>query len=1051
MGKRDIRSKPKHERERARKQAHAAVVEIAQALADPPDLGAPAVAPGDELQPLRDRAIRVLFRLLMTWKAETHAGRPALPAGVFFDCDADDVQRCEPLAHRIRARLGHIDLGDLGPVYEGLLDERLVAERIGGTIRLSLETGKGSRKTFGAYFTPDRLVDPLVRQAIEPLLDACGSNAERILGLRVIDPSMGAGAFLVKAVDVIARHLRIHCEPLDRDAPFDRGPGDHAYWKRKVAEHCIYGVDADPTAVELARAILCLHCADRGSVPGRLQDHLKCGDSLIGAPLDRLAAPVMRTEEPGNGSPGEARNGEHLAARKRLCDLWCAQWFLAGSTADWPRFFHWQLEFPEIALCRDGQLDPAGGFDVVLGNPPWNKIKPARRDFYSPFDAEVKNTQGPSLDALIARLEHDRPELRDLWIAYERKVAAYADFLAESGIYSHQMARVDGRMTGGDPDLFRYFVERSVEWLKPGGLLGLVVPCTLWSAEGCTALRRLLLDDCTIQSVYTFENYRKWAFGIHPSFKFALFTARREVAAKGGGFRAAFMLREPRVIEAQAHERLIVLSRRFVDAVSPRTKALLDVRTEVEARLVEKLHAAHPMIGDPASDWNVRYDRELDMTVDSWLFKRREWMQARGFTRVPGTAVPASDQFPPGGEYWVAASPECYRRQGYLERQGEIGARRLSWFVHPEDAHRAAGTRAPAAEHAFRIVPEAHYTALYEGRMVHLFDPSQKGYVAGEGRRAEWVDLLFDDKALRPRVFVCREEVAIDRPARVGFCDVTGATNERTLLTCLIPPGVACGNTVPVLRQEHPGDALLLLAVLGSFVADFLARLRVSTHLNWTYVASLAVPQKSSIPEHSRRAITQIAARLSCTLPELAGTWNAVFPEAPWTPASAERSLLRRAALRAELDAIVAELYGLTAAEYGYLLSTFPLLDRDQPALPGDMFVTEGDDRSRERGVEGQDWERRPWGIVEKRPRSFVTRDLALLTFMRRVHCAIPERLDEWYRDQVGLDPAGEISRFRIGEIKDLQARVARAEALGAVAYVPSSRRPDSGDPPEQD
>ncbi len=180
-------------------------------------------------------------------------------------------------------------------------------------------------------------------------------------------------------------------------------------------------------------------------------------------------------------------------------------------------------------------------------------------------------------------------------------------------------------------------------------------------------------------------------------------------------------------------------------------------------------------------------------------------------------------------------------------------------------------------------------------------------------------------------------------------------------------------------------------------------------------------------------------ARLSCTTPELAPVWDAVFPAEPWRYAAAERDGWRRAELRAELDALVAGLHALSVPEYAYVLTTFPLLDRDEPPLPGDVFLTEGDERSK-RGVPGTDWEEGTAGILERQPRSFVTRDLALLTYMSRTGYPLPERLDDWYRTEVGLDPDAELSRFRIRTVKDLEERVRRARALGAVAYVPTTR-----------
>jgi hypothetical protein len=155
--------------------------------------------------------------------------------------------------------------------------------------------------------------------------------------------------------------------------------------------------------------------------------------------------------------------------------------------------------------------------------------------------------------------------------------------------------------------------------------------------------------------------------------------------------------------------------------------------------------------------------------------------------------------------------------------------------------------------------------------------------------------------------------------------------------------------------------------------------------------------------------------------------------------------------LRAELDAIVAELYGLSSAEYARVLTGFPLLDRDQPALSGDYFVTDANS-DEPSGTEGVDWEKNDWGVYEKKARSFITRDLALLTYMRRRGEPPPQDLHRYYVDQVGLDPKGPLSRFRIGEVRDLIDRVELAKQLGAVAFVPSGRgggATDDGDDDE--
>ena len=233
--------------------------------------------------------------------------------------------------------------------------------------------------------------------------------------------------------------------------------------------------------------------------------------------------------------------------------------------------------------------------------------------------------------------------------------------------------------------------------------------------------------------------------------------------------------------------------------------------------------------------------------------------------------------------------------------------------------------------------------------------------------------------------------------------------------------------------------AELLPGFLTSFIADWNLRQRVSTTINWIYLAALPIPQPTAIPATDARTLREHTARLSCTTPELADVWNHVFADSPWTYASAERDLHKRSLLRAEIDAIVADLYGLSIPDYAWILTGFPLLDRDQKPLPGDLFVTDGEEKSKDKGDKGVAWDQVGESIVELKPRSFVTRDLALLTFIRRKQGKIPADLHAFYRDEVGLDPDGPLSRFRVGAIRDLEARVKAARAAGAVAYVPST------------
>ncbi len=1078
-----------------------------------------------------------------------------------------------------------LDVRDLGDIYEGLLEQRLIGRRTDPP-SLSLTNQKGERKASGSYFTPDSLVERLVRRAVEPLLSACGSDPEQVLRLRVLDPAMGSGHFLVKVVDVIADYLTVRCDPVDPDAPRDNGPAERAYWKRKVVESCIYGVDYNPMAVELARVALWLYTAEPGKPLSFLDHHLKVGNSLVGTTLDRLSAPGLRSKSTRKGTewvaippPAEAeseavdaapkkgkkrkrkgaadlqialplpidtslfsgilasirailarpsdtamdikRKGqdyakaveERLAAHRLLADLWCLQWFLGEPTTEdvaayegldglyaevkaicglpsdaqrleavralgdhplvarlrrgrevgyGPRpetYFHWQLEFPEVAFDGAGQARPGFGFDAVVGNPPWDRIRPERRHFYGPYgrpeqgpEWDVANRQGPSLEALIQKLHGEQPGLAEAWLDYEQGTTRLARFLRDSGVYQHQVVEVNGKKTGGDPDTFRYFVERAVQAARAGGRVALLTPSTLWQAEGCTGLRRLLLEQHAVEELFVFENYRKWAFDIDSRFKFTAFVARREAPTPDHWFPAGFMLRDTRAMEGLIPGRLVRMSGEIAQRLSPGTLALLDLPSDGDAALIDRLHDQHPALGSEASGWDVKYRCELHMTNDAWLFKRREWMRERGFLCVRPERQPDGswtrvrefgsvtarypDPLPPGGEYWVAADADWYRERGYLEHVVDLPGGPTTVFVHPEDA-REGTSRGRTAEERFRILPSARYTALYEGRMVHQFDHAQKRYVSGEGRRAVWSDQSLVDKAMVPRVFVAQSETSDTTGSRLGFCDVTGATNERSMLTAPLPPACMAGNKVPTL--SGPQDDLLasLAAIINSFVWDHLVRLRITTTLNWAFVERVPVPTPSTL-EGSLSGLSRDVARLACTTPELAPFWEGVMGGQAWTYDSAERDPWTRGELRAEIDAIVADAYRLSVPEYARVLASFPLLDRSQPPLSGDLFVTDCDEPPRDK--RGPEHEETPWGWVERKPRSFITRDLALLTYMRRKGYAPPQRLDTFFADEVGLDPQGPLSRFRIGEHRDLVDRVHLARQLGAVPYLPTGR-----------
>jgi hypothetical protein len=362
-----------------------------------------------------------------------------------------------------------LDAEELGSVYESLLE--LHPEMCVEELRFVLSTAGGhERKTTGSYYTPTPLIVQLLDTALDPVLDEAAradDPDQAILGLKVVDPACGSGHFLVAAARRIAKRLAAVRTGEDEPAPSAVRAA-----MRQVVAHCIYAVDANDMALEIAKFNLWLEALEPGKPLTFLDAHLKVGDSLLGAtpalvaggipddafkPIhgdDRKVASALRRrnrEERGGqqsllaaegGVPYDVVSGamaeveamddstasavrekeeRHaavvespgLAHMRLVADVWCAAFVWpkqagapdpvtedgfrrlladpsaipAGTLMEVRRlredygFFHWHVEFPHVFLASDDPSEAenaatgwSGGFDVVLGNPPYARI-----------------------------------------------------------------------------------------------------------------------------------------------------------------------------------------------------------------------------------------------------------------------------------------------------------------------------------------------------------------------------------------------------------------------------------------------------------------------------------------------------------------------------------------------------------------------------------------------------------------------------------------------------------------------------------------------------
>ena len=886
-------------------------------------------------------------------------------------------------------------------------------------------------------------------------------------------------------------------------------PAELAACRRLVAFHCLYGVDKNPLAVELARVSLWLATAASDHPLTFLNHRLVPGDSLLGITVEDLlrgfyrkkVKKVLTGDEPAQGElpfyftreeldsrlhrafrhlreierleteqPGDFEDQQQawVTMQQELAEfveahhLRIGRAFLEESDPSSDpmlanrymqeiqdrhhvsretrtavsnaiakgkevRAFCWELAFPELFF--EPEMDGQGirrrelaGFDVMVGNPPWETLEPKRQEYFARLDPAIRDFQGPSLNARIRQLAPAGSETDSSWQSFRILGTKLIGVLLAGGTYKHQVATVLGKQTGGKADLSKLFSERIHQLTAPGGRAGVLLPAGIYFLEGATGLRRLLLSRTRIEALYSFENaFQRFFPGVHSSAKFLVLVYQKQDSLEQS-FPASFMLRNESFLalkKADRESRSVLITDAFTKLTDPIYSAIIEVRNKREFSLVERIYLAVPKISQVLAEegtWTPEFDREMDMTDESWRFRRRDWLLEHGCTPQGNSFVASSsawyksqtDKFAPATRYVV---PEGTKLRVTSVKPLDNVKKKGSRGQHVQSVSGFVLSARSDEESEMPVVPDSRYVPLYEGRLVHQFDHAAKAYIGGEGRGAKWRDLSFSEKALLPHYYV-RPEDWQSGSLRCGFCDVTGQTNERSVLATLLPANHPSGHSLSIVKQSITTDQhLVFIAAATSLAAEFLLRQKIANHLSFPYLYTWPLV-RPRLDEKEFLALATRAARLVSITPEIQLAEPAL-------------DLRERALLRAEIDAIVASLYGLSPAEFAYMLTTFPLLDRDQPPLPDDLFVR---------------WNK--LGKPKPEARSYVTRDTTLLAYFRHRGIAPPGDLAIWYRDEAGVNMIDdEACPYRVGSIRDLELRVAEYDRRGAVAYVPSKAK----------
>ena len=888
-----------------------------------------------------------------------HLSRAALPNSAFFE--AMYSMRWAEI-NKVLAPIDYKNMGteELGSIYESLLELVPVVDTTYRTFGFMSDVGASSeRKKTGSYYTPDAFVQLLIKSALDPMIEKRlkenpQTPEKALLDLRVIDPACGSGHFLLAAARRIAEKLalsRAHDEIVT--------PANYRLALRDVIQHCIYGVDLNPLAVELARMALWLEGYAEGMPLSFLDHHLKIGNSLLGVfdlsalnkgiaddaykvngqdskvvcdelkkinkaerkglikaqELDAQSLALVYNElDNGYLNQIESIHSSDLAGEiskekiyqkyleafsqsnvKQACDLQIAAYLsdknehtkdkvattaavsrtylypdrllaqdvikiqFAQEVCDNAHVFHWPLEFPQVFA--------SGGFDCVLGNPPWEKAKVEDKKWFAKRQPVISKASTAAIrKEMISKLRIGQFSTNYLGVSFSEGRAnaekvLYDQYMraqknASSFAVLGHLPEIDGGrfpLTGyGDTNLASYFSELVLQLRKKDGSVGVVVLIGVVTDDATKAYSQYILDGHT-RSLYHFNNTEK-LFDIDSRYSFVLITLL-------DSDKTDCVFYATNLAHLDDSQRHVVFEQDDLKLFNPNTRTCVLIRSKKDLELCRKIYNAAPVLikeedGESGNPWGLRFMRMFDMTNDSNLFHRKH-------------------------------------QDGYVP--------------------------------------------LYEGKLFHQFDNrwatfdkvnSKQEPVERDVTQSEKEDSTYK---IQPRYWLNSKEVKakfLDKKNKslwwteswmMAFRKISRATDERTVISTVLPSEYAIGDGAPIFlpTKKHKDQYLCscLLANVNSLIVDFICRIKQSgANLNIFIFKQLPILKPE---QYTRDDICFIVPRVALL------TRNSVEINDIWLTKYASYQFQKseeRLQIRAELDAYFAHLYGLTRDELRYIL-----------------------------------------------------------------------------------------------------------------------------------
>lgn len=705
------------------------------------------------------------------------------------------------------------------------------------------------RKRFGIYYTPPEFTEFITRNTIAKEIDErfarvaqqqhdikieeaeFGKPSEKLAQfwkdcldalreIKIVDPACGSGAFLIQAYDLMTEQYQdviaqiSHHSQKRMDELYDSIPDF-------ILHDNIFGVDLSPEAVEITQLALWIRSAHKGKTLADLSKNIVCGNSLV------------------------------------------------EDTAIHPKALKWKEVFSDV-FNRSNQ-----GFDCVIGNPPWERMKVQEREF---FDAAGKPEIGGAVNAatrrkLIEKLEKEDAELYQRYIAAKDSAEKTLDYIRTCGRYE---------LTGkGDINTYAVFAELAKNIVAQNGQVGILVPSGIATDHTTKDFFGTLTQTQRLAGLYDFENRKKIFPDVDGRFKFSVLLFGGE---KKEFDEADFVFFAHEMEELKDKNRHIQLSAKDFKLLNPNTRTCPIFRSRRDAELAKAIYKRVPVLVDESrkdggNPWDIKFFTMFHQTNDAELFKDADELKKAGF-----------------------------KLDGNIWKKGK---------------------------QIFLPLYEAKMIQMYDHRAAGVIVKTENWFRQGQTDETSSVQHQNPEFSVMPRWWTEKEIIAKGlgdtiSPALLAFKNVTSPTNQRTMIAAFVP-AVGVINSAPLIfvgKKISPRLQSCLLANLNAFVLDYIARQKIgNVNLNFFLIEQFAIFSPDFYADKCpwdkkqtlEKWISERVLKLTCTsndmrpLAEAAGFKEGVHK---WKEDE-------RAGLMAELDAAYFLLYGIERDDVEYILATF--------------------------------------------------------------------------------------------------------------------------------